>query len=390
MQFGNFERVWALGDGITLGDGLTLNEYIGAYHTFIRRQASKSRYPTFSVLLEYFGDISPYVKSVNCNMMITDSLHQPTYGRGNIIIYDKAGIYTDGGRSLIDENFKVFIFAGFNDDNIPIWAGRVTDAKADTDKHEVNIALAQDGHILANRTTSGSFSAYNTAKTLTDYLCGLAGLAKPIYENESGQPTGVTFGNSFQENNRSYWAMVYGACLNIFYIPIFDVNGVLNLKRRDSFNDVDFLYNDSNIEYMKYLEEAEMINRKTIDYTNPVRFEFELGDGVQIGQRSKSAQNSYSIAQWNEKSDYETDPFIGTWTRAEAITDQVLDFYPYRRALYEVRSPGIPQLELLDRVRVRYEKQNIQGKFIVMGRRHEITPGNHVTTDKLLSSGERL
>ena len=390
MQFGFFTHNYTLSDGFTLDGTLSLSSHLAAYHKFIRRQAMTTRHPTFSVLLEGFGDISTKVKNISCDASITDSLHQPSYGRGNVIIYDNSGIYIDGGRTLIDVNTRIYIFAGFNNDNIPIWAGRITDAKADTDKREVNLSIAQDGHILSNRSTSGDFSSYSTPKTMIDYLCQQAGLPSPIYENESGQPSTVTFGNTYQDNNRTYWAMVHGACLNMFYVPLFDVNGVLNLKRRSGFTDVDWMFQDSNIEYMKYLDEAEMINKKIIDYTNPVKFEFTLGDSVNLGQSSRSESSSYSIAQWNEDSDYETDPFIGTWTRAGTINAEILDYYPYRRTLYEVRGAGVPQLELLDRVSVRYEKQNLYGKFVVMGRKHEIAPGYYTTTDKLLSAGERF
>lgn len=390
MQYGFLQRTFTLNDNITLGNELTLSSYVGTYHTFIRRQKDKCRFPTFSVFLESYGDISSGVKSISVDSIITDSLKQPTYGRGNIVIYDSSGVYTDGGRSLIEENWRVQVFSGFNDDNIPIWAGRITDAKADTDKHEVNLSVAQDGHILSNRSTSGDYGAYNTPKKMVDRLTQLSGLPQASYENEPGQPSNVVFGNTYQENNRNYWAMVHGACLNMFYVPIFDINGILTLKRRSGFNDVDWLFSDSNIEYMKYLEEAELINNKVIDYTSPVKFEFTLGDSVNIGQHTRSLSNSYSISQWNEKSDYETDPLIGTWTRAGAINDEILDYYPYRRTLYELRSPGVPQLELLDRVRIKFDRQNITGKFIIIGRKHEITPGFYTTTEKLISSGERL
>lgn len=357
---------------------------------FKRHQAANGRVPTFSVFLEEQGDISSYCKAITCNALIQDSLHQPSYGRGNITLQNKDGAFTEAGKPTIGPGSKIKVFAGFDNDNIPIWKGTVTEAKPTTDMHEVVLSIAQFGGVLNNVHTSGDYSAYNTPKTLINRLCQLAGLSAPVYQNESGQPTTYTFGNDYIETNKSYWAIVHGATFCIFYVPYFDVNGVLNLRRRSDFTDADFLFDDSNIISIESLDKADLINNKVIDYGNPVRFEFTLGDNVTFGQRTRRDSNSYSQSQWGEDADYETDELVGTWTKAGTIIDEVMDYYPYLKYLYRIKAEAVPQLELLDRPRVKTVKHNIEGKFVVLGRRHEIRPGYYVTTDTLMSEGERF
>jgi len=360
------------------------------WRRFERHQASLVRVPTFSVSVDCFGEISNDCKSISCWSEIEDTLHQPNYGRGTIVLKNTGGKYSEAGRSLIDYSDMVKIWAGFNDDNVPIWKGIVTDAKMNSLSGEMNLSLAQFGELLAKSSTSGDFSGYNTPKTLIDHLCTEVGLSAPVYQNETGQPSTYTFANTYMETNPSYWAMVHGACFCIFYVPYFDVDGVLNLRRRSDFTDVDFRFDDSNMNSIRYDKDAELINNKIVDYANPVRFEFAFGDDVTFGQQSRSDSNSYSKSQWGEHSDYETDPFVGTWTAAGKIIAEVLDWYPYRRLLYKVTAKAIPHLELLDRVHMKSNKYNIDGKFTIIGRKHNIRPGYYVTEDTLMSAGQRF
>lgn len=398
MQFGFLQRIANLADGFTLGDNIPLDFLLGDYYTFVNYQKASKRRPTFSVITEVLGDITGDVESVDCDVRISDTLHQPSFGHGNIVISDPYGIYSDGGQCKFELGFKVNIFSGYNDLNIPIWSGMITSADIDTSSHTINIGIAQSGYKLGNPagtteqgySTSGDFSAYNTPKLLVDHLMDNAGLPAVSYENETGQPSDITFGETWQDNNRTFWAMIYGACFNIFYLPYFDINGILHLVRRESFTDVDWLYDDSNTVNIRFLEQADIVNHKIIDYGHPVKFEFTLGDNVLIGQSSRSKTDSAIKSRWGERSDYETDPLVGTWTRAGVIIDEILDYYPYMKLIYEITSPGVQQLELLDRIRVKSLKQNIEGKFIVLGRSHSIRPGYYQTKDIVISPGERF
>ena len=353
-------------------------------------QKSNLRNPTCSVLISDFGDISDYCLYISCTSEIEDTLHQPNYGRGNIVIADTEDIFIENGRSKIEPMSHIKIFAGFDNINIPIWTGTIADSSVDSDNRQLNLSLAQFGELLNRSSTSGSFASYNTPKKLIEYLCSFVGIPAPIFENADGQPSIVSFGNTYQDNNRTLWAMVHGACLNIFYIPFFDTNGILNLRRRESFNKTNFVFDDDNIISLKWAKNAELINNKIVDYGECVKFEFALGDQVRFGQTTRSSSNTHSIAKYGEHSDYETDPFIGTWTNAGRIIDEILDYYAYRRYIYELTSPGIPQLKLLDMVYVVSEKFNIKGDFVIIGRTHNISKGSYTTTDTILSMEEML
>lgn len=373
-----------------LAHRILLGGYGGDWFRFERHQAFSQRIPTYSVFVEKFGDISDSVKSIDCGAEIEDSLHQPNYGHGNIVVQDTDGSFIESGRSLIERNDKIQIWAGFNNDNIPIWKGIVDQASVNTNSHELNLSLTQSGKILEQASTSGDYSAYNTPKLLIDYLCQNVDMPAPSFENDTGVPSTVVFGNTFLANNRNYWTLVHGACLNILYVPFFDYNGVLNLKRRTGFTDIEFCFDDANTISIEYVQDADLINEKHIDYGNPIRFEFTFGDAPYFNQSSRVGSNDYSMAQWGRNTDWETDELIGTWTRAGKIVNEVLDSYPYRKSIYMASAPGVPQLDLLDRISVNSEKRNIIGKFVIIGVFHTITPGSYITRHKILSAGERF
>jgi len=364
---------------------------VAATADFKKRQAARGRKPTFSVFLERFGDVTDYVDSVEVDSEIEDSLHQPNFGHGSITLKNIGRVFTEASAPLIERKHKVKVYAGFEDDNIPIWTGMVNKAAVSTDQNIVTLNVAQFGQLLKDSQTSGNFEDYSTPKLLINELCGRVGLLPGVFENDTGQPDNFTFGETFVENNRNFWAMIHGACLCIMYIPYFDVNGRLQVKRRDSFTVTDFVFRDSNIKQMYYLGDADMINRKEVDFSTSVKFEFRFGDGVRPYQHSYSKTNTYSKGRWGEDADYETDPLIGSWLNAKKIVDEIDTIYPFKKSLYSVAAPGIPQLELTDQVHVDSERYGISGEFVVVGARHSISASRYTTEHKLVSkTGERM
>jgi hypothetical protein len=260
----------------------------------------------------------------------------------------------------------------------------------DTSARQITLSVAQHGEVLARAMTSGDFDSYDSPKLLIDELCRRLGLAAPEYENESGVPTNYTFGITFIEFPRTYWSLIHGACLCIFYAPYFDANGVLQLKRRNSFSEDEYVFDDGNIDALRYVDDAELINNKVIDYGTSIRFGFRFGDNVNPYQQSFSDSNSYSRAQWGEDSDYETDQLIGTYDNAKVLVAEALDWYAYRRVMYELETRGIPQLNLFDRVALNSNKHNVKDKYRVAGIRHSLSPGSYTSYLKIISHGERL
>ncbi len=399
MTYGNLQRIWNLSDGFSLISGMYLSQTIGNYLRFQRRAAASVRKPTCSVILEGHGDISAYVKNYSFERRLTDSLHEPNPANGNMVLIDKDGEFSENGHTTIKVNDKIKIFAGFNDDNIPRFKGIVTDPKLNSDTKEISVAFSDYGYILRRSHTSGDYTAYNSPKLLVERLMSMANLGVPVFENDTGSPVTFDFGlnatdkaagHKLNLNERTYWAMTHGANFCIFYIPYFDEEGVMQCKRRSGFTDADILFDDSNIISLAHRDMAEMINSKTVDFSpNTIRWEFTLGDALNVGQYSRVKTNSDLKARYGEYADAETDELVGTWTHAGEIIDEALAYYPYPRHLFDLRTPALPQLQLMDRIRVRSEKRNILGRFIVWGVSEVYTPGNFYNTFTLLSAAER-
>lgn len=358
---------------------------------FARNQSSWLRKPSYSVMAEVQGDISDYVLSIDVASEIENSLHEPLYGFGSIVISNKGGQFTDAdGKPLFVNGYKVKVWAGFDGDNTPIWTGVVTDAIADSASRQVTLSVAQPGELLAKARTSGDYSDYDSPKLLINELCNRVGLVSPEYENEAGAPTTYTFGSTHIRTTRSYLSLVHGACLCIFYVPYFDHNGVLQIHRRNTYNDMDFTFDDSNLKMLRYRKDAELINHKILDYGTGLKFGFPFGDNLHPYQQIYSESKSASSARWGEDADYETDELIGTYDNAKALIPEILDYYAYKRTMYEAVSRAVPQLDLFDRVSIYSEKNDVEGKFGVVGINHSISPGRYTTTHTLLSMPERF
>lgn len=380
------------GNAITYYDEVSIQptETVVDTDSFKRKQLAAVRRPTYSVFSSVIGDISDYVTSIDVATEIEDTLHEPSYGRGSIVVSNKGGQFTDAGIPLFEKNYRIKVWAGFDDDNAPIWSGVVTDAVVDTSARQITLSVAQHGEVLARAMTSGDFADYDSPKLLIDELCRRLGLAAPEYENEDGVPTTYTFGITFVEFPRSYWSLVHGACLCIFYVPYFDANSVLQLKRRSSFTEDEYVFDDTNIDALHYDDDAELINNKVVDYGTSIKFGFRFGDNVNPYQQSYSAGNSYSQAQWGEDADYETDQLIGTYENAKLLVAEILDWYAYRRVKYTLETRGIPQLNLFDRVTLDSDIHNVHDKYRIAGITHSLAPGSYTSRIAIISHGERL
>ena len=367
-------------------------QYGDANSEIIKREyRSAIRHPTFSCHIDLIGDISGDVLQVDVGTEVEDSLREPNYGRGTIVLSNGDGQYTDGGVPTIEEGATVKVFAGFQDENIPIWAGIVTDAKGSGVEHTMTLSVAQGGEKLRQDSTSGDMSAYNTPKLMAEYLCDRARLPVPVFQNAAGTPATATFGNTDVATNRTLWSLIHGTVLLISYVPYFDVDGVLNLVHRSTINDIDIVLDDRLLSNIQYIDDGVLISDKIINYGTSIKWgDAQFGDEAHPFQQSITKSNQYSKNRWGSHANYETDELIGTYSNAKDIALEILDWYPYRRSKYLITCPGIPQLEVFDRLLIRSEQYNIDGRFTIIGRSHHITPGSYITKDTVLSHGERL
>jgi len=389
MDFGNLKWIWALGDEKKLGAGLYLGQYIGPYKVFEQRSRAASRVPTFSCFVESHGDVTDSVRKISYDRRSEDRIREPNYGTGNISVVDTDGTYIENGMPTFQQGQRIYIFAGFNDDNIPRFSGIIREVYLESDTKTITLDIAEEGYRLRSMQTSGDHSSYNTPKLLIDYLAADAGIGIVEYENETGRPTTVEFGDTYLQL-RTYWAMIHGSGLVVGYRHYFDEQGKMQLVRRTSYEETDYIFDDDNIEYIKHDRAGEIINRKVIDYFHPIRPEFQAGDGVVAGQHTRSKSHATSKHKYGTFTNQETDELIGTWTNAGMVIDQVLDEYPFPQELYLMKCRALPQLQIDDRVFVNSAEQNVKGKFIIEKIKETITPRTFNNVFTISSARERF
>ena len=389
MDTGNLCHEFCLGAGATLGNEYLLGSTIGTCTQFITKSRDLSRHPTFSIFAGLQGDITSDGIVVEYTRRAEDSLKEPNYGTGTLTISDDEQKYIENGHSVFKQNDPIMIFAGFEDDNIPRFSGIIRDVQLQSNSKVQVLSIAELGYRLRMSKTSGDHSVYDSPKLLIDHLGSEALIGEIVYEDESGPPTTFTFGQTFL-SLRSYWAMIHGATLCISYFQHFDERGRLNLTRRTSFKDTGYIFTDSEIESLKHLQFAKLINHKTIDYIQSIRPEFTAGDNVRAGQHTRSRIDSTSKHKYGEFENQETDELIGTWSNAGLMIDQTLDYFPYPRQICQMTIRALPQMQIGDRIFVSSDKTSIYGYFIIIGFHERISVRSYTGKYTIISEGERF
>lgn len=417
MDYGNLKRCWRLGDGYTLADGMKLGHQVGRWREFAYRSAAqerdimpvatssieKVRHPTYSLFIEEVGDVTAYMKELTFRRGIKDSLHEPIPGKGSAVLVDTDGVFIDNGQCTIRPGSIIRMWAGFYEDsiqegdNVPRFKGEVIEPKISSATGKIELLLGGMGWQLKRSHTSGDYSDYNTPKLLIDELIASEFLGTVSYENETGEPTTYEFGNTTL-NRRSKWAIIHGATLSIGYIFYFDHSGQLQCKRRESFNDINVLLDDSNIISIEHVSMAEFYNKKSIGHAgeNPT-WAFTLGDNVRWGQTTYTKTDRLSRALYGEESeiskfkgDYEDDELIAGWSNAYSNINTGLEWFPYPRHVYAVEIPALPQVNMMDRLTVLSDERDIKGKMSVIGIEERIRAGYYYNVLTLLSEAERF
>jgi hypothetical protein len=357
----------------------------------LRGYRAAVRNPTYSVYIDLVGDVTEDVIQIDVGTEIEDSLREPNFGRGAIVLSNEEGKYYAGNTSKIEENAMVRVYAGFDRENIPIWTGIVTDPQASGATRTMTLSVAQLGERLREHTTYGDLDDEDTPKELVEWCCKEAGISDPIIQRADDFPSTFVFGHPTIEDRRDFWSLIHASCLATGMFPYFDVNGVLNLIYRAHVNDIDLVIKDDFIADLEYEDDGELINHKIMDFGTSVKWgDATWGDRIHPWQWFVEKFNDYSKNRWGTHTDYQTDELIGTYARARNIALEILDFFSYRRSKYRVRVPGIPFIELFDRFEINSQVYNVYGRYTVIGIIHRIVRGKYTTELLVLSQGERL
>lgn len=392
-------RCWNLGDGYTLGDGMTLGQLvyppgdvdIRAEDAFIRDYSTHVRSPTFSVLLGLQGDVTEYVKNISWHRRYKDSLHESNHGRGQVTLLDKDGIFIEDGKCVIMPNDQIKIWAGFNDTNLPRFAGIVTDPKVNTETHEILLGIADKGWLLKRSQTSGDYTDYTSPKLLVDKLYSDLSLGAVEYENEDGLPSTFALQN-LTLDRRDRWSIIHDVIWPLMYVFYLDEDGKLQCNRRDSFNETDVIFTDANVMDIEHLEIAELINKRSVSHSPETGTwnSWTLGDDVRFGEMTLTKTDDYSVGQYGEHADQEDSPYIGTFANAAAIVPSMIEYYARPRQIFSLKTPAIPTLGMQDLIYVNHQTENVIGWFQIIGIEETISPGNFWNTFTILSTPERL
>ena len=391
MDFGNFDEAWCLGHGKLLGSGMLLGQTINDWKQFERRSKEESRHPTFSVFVESQGDITAVVQNYRYKRTLvggTNMIAEPNYGTGTVTIVDPDGIYVDNGRPVFRRGKRVYIFAGFDNDHIPRFSGVIRGVSLQTDLKTITLNIADDGYNLRKAKTGGDKSPYNTPLKLIDYLIGLINIGEVIYENESGRPTTVEFGDTNLET-RTYWALIHGACLVLGYRQFLDEVGKLNIVLRNTFEDTGYVFTDKEIRYLRYHRPVDIINNRIVGFSLGLTMPFLCGDFI-LGVGSTSFTNSLSKRKYGERSNAESEEMIGSIQNAISVVNQDLEYCAHPRDLFLMATAGIPQLQLADRVFVNHTERNMTGFYDIVEIEEYGAAGNLNNIFTLMNQGDRF
>lgn len=384
MIYGKLYHDWTLGDGYTLGDGKLLGEQTGRWHVFKRKCEDPIRRPVLSVFVERQGDVSDKVLNVSFSRKIKDSLHEPGHGSGSVVLLDPDGDLIQNGRSLIQPDDKVKIWAGWKDakgwesDMLPRFTGVVREPVVDTAGSTVTLSLQDFGYTMKQAQTSGDWSDYDTPKALVNELISRLSLGTPEWVQEDAAPSTYSL-NTSNLSRRNYWKITHGATLGINYIFYFDHNGTLQCKPRSWYNDTDVWLDDSDIIWIRHLRMAELINEKSFDLgTETVNWSgFMAGDHIRWGMDTYVDKDMQAQALYGEAADYEAEEMIADWSSIYRFVREAVEQNHHRRSLYEVRLKARPYLDISDRIHINSERYNIKGDMTIQGMAEDISGANY-------------
>ena len=395
MNFGNLQRDWTLGDGFILGDNMSLGAQVGRWGVFRTHARARKRRPKLSVFVEGVGSVTQYVKNFSFNRRIEGSLHEPTHGKGVIVLKDKDNVLIQNSRSVIRRNDKIQIWSGFaapgflHGDLVPRFAGIVKTPKINTATGQITLDVQDYGYLMKQAQTSGDWSAYNTPKLMVDELMSRLGLKAPNWENEAGLPTTYTIGNPILRR-RNYWKKTHGALLGINYVMYFDENGDLQCKRRDNSAEADELFVDKDIGHIKYERMASLINSKGVSLDGVVTpfVSGTAGDSIRWGQSIYSKESEISQAQNGEVADYESEDMISGWSNVLPFSRDSVNWFQYPRHIISLHCAARPHLGIMDKIRIDSDRYNIHGQQTILGVSERCSAASYSQTLLLMSHRE--
>jgi len=202
-------------------------------------------------------------------------------------------------------------------------------------------------------------------------------------------PTTFEFGNTTL-SRRSYWAITHGALLGIGYIFYFDGEGDLQCKRRDNSSESQEVFRDRDIMGLQHIRMADLINEKSVDLGTaaPVPWSATANDSLRWGQATYTKHSFQSQALYGVSADYEAEEMVSGWGNILPFGQDSVKWHKYPRQIYELRCAGRPYLEIMDKVRIDSDVQNVHGQMTIMGIDEYVSGSSDSQTLTLLTHRE--
>ena len=251
---------------------------------FLDYQDDPVRVPTSAVSIAGFGDLSDVLSIETFQGLETGISGIYSTGKASVIVRNTDGIFFSNGRSNVDVNARLQIWAGFKrelDLKIPIFSGIVRDVRPSLSDNTVEFDCSDYMQIFQDNTISGSQDPYFTPKDIVDFWASDHSLVSSITSNSEittayTQPT-------FDQMSQKLALEKVG--LSIFSIFYFDEDGTLRVKEKEYTNPVDWLYNKRNVINAYYIEDTPVINAVSMEYRD--RFLAYADDLDSIGRHKR-------------------------------------------------------------------------------------------------------
>jgi hypothetical protein len=259
---------------------------------FDAAQAYLVRKPTFVAWIEGFGDTTKYIMEIDSEVALESPQGRGhlNVGRAILVMSNEDGYFHSDGKSKVERNARMKIWAGFDDLNIPIFTGVVHSVEP-TGTTDVVVLNCKDYMGLFQEVLiRGSQDPNNTAKLLIESFCDLANIPAPSIAS-TDETTSTYTQPKFEE--QSILRALEEVCNSIFYVAYFDEDGNLNAVEREYSRLVDFQFKDNNVIDCRNLVDTEIVNDITIEYRE--NFFSKCEDQASIDTYGRKARSDQTL-----------------------------------------------------------------------------------------------
>lgn len=270
---------------------------IARFDTALHRSV---REPSFVVWIEGFGDPTEYAMEIDSEI----ALEYPrgrgrlSAGRAILVMSNENGYFYSDGKSKVEKNAMIKVWAGFDGLNIPIFTGTVYSVKPTGTTDVVTLNCKDYMGLFQEVLIKGSQYPNNTAKLLMEDFCNRVNIPAPSIAS-TDETNSIYTQPVFEE--QSIFSALEEVCDSIFYTAYLDEDGNLNAVEREHSMQIPpfppllkggergFTFKDNNVIDCENLADTEIINDITIEYRENFFSRFEDRASIDTyGRRARS------------------------------------------------------------------------------------------------------